>query len=249
MKIPQTPPDLSTYLANLPASDLYERLPHIFNTSLGPYDHKGRYQSWDKLRHLTPPKGFTIEEYWFALKGARKAIAKKLPFQDKVSQPFKYSMPDGVVRDLLSIEKNSTGAIETDGKVTDEKNKQTYLISSLIEEAITSSQLEGASTSRRQAKDLLKTGREPKDHSEKMILNNHRAMQFIREYKDEKLSPSMIFELHRILTEGTLTPEDIDKAGAFRDAEDDICRYGPFSFFVCSADAVDCDSVIGISVF
>ncbi|CCU73727.1 MULTISPECIES: Fic family protein [Thalassolituus] len=225
MKIPQTPPDLSTYLANLPASDLYERLPHIFNTSLGPYDHKGRYQSWDKLRHLTPPKGFTIEEYWFALKGARKAIAKKLPFQDKVSQPFKYSMPDGVVRDLLSIEKNSTGAIETDGKVTDEKNKQTYLISSLIEEAITSSQLEGASTSRRQAKDLLKTGREPKDHSEKMILNNHRAMQFIREYKDEKLSPSMIFELHRILTEGTLTPEDIDKAGAFRDAEDDICVF------------------------
>lgn len=94
-----------------------------------------------------------------------------------------------------------------------------------MEESITSSQLEGASTSRRQAKELLKTGRAPRDHSERMIMNNHRAMKFIRENRTERLTPALIFELHRILTENTLETGDADKAGSFRDADDDICVF------------------------
>lgn len=119
-------------------------------------------------------------------------------------QHFSYAIPDTVMKDILWISENATEAIE---------------------ESINSSQLEGASTTRKVAKEMLRTGRDPKDHSEKMIVNNHRAMQFIRDYKDEHLTPSMVFELHRILTEGTLAPEDIKKAGAFRDSTDDICVY------------------------
>lgn len=225
MKIPQSPPSIDQYISGLNSKEMMEAVPKIFGAVFGPSDSKGRYLHWDKLRHLSPPSGYTPEEYWLAISNSRKAIGKKLPFNNKTKQPFNFCMPDGIVRDLLWIEKNSTGSIATDGKITDEKTKQTYLISSLVEEAITSSQLEGASTSRRQAKELLKTGRAPKDHSEKMILNNHRAMQFIRDNKDENLTPSMVFELHRILTEGTLEPEDADKAGALRSPNDDICVF------------------------
>ena len=59
--------------------------------------------------------------------------------------------------------------------------RHTFLVNSLTEEAIRSSQLEGATTSRRVAKELLRSGREPKDRSERMIVNNYRAMQFMRE--------------------------------------------------------------------
>ena len=73
-----------------------------------------------------------------------------------------------------------------------------------MEEAITSSQLEGAATSRRVAKDMLRSGRTPKNRSERMIVNNFRAMQRIRELRATPLSPALICDLHRIVTEGTL---------------------------------------------
>ncbi|WP_340120785.1 Fic family protein [Methylobacter svalbardensis] len=53
-----------------------------------------------------------------------------------------------------------------------------------------------------------------------MIFNNYQAMQLIRDYKEEKLTPAMILQLHRLLTEATL--DDANKAGQYRDAGDDI---------------------------
>jgi Fic family protein len=92
----------------------------------------------------------------------------------------------------------------------DDQARQHYLVSSLMEEAIRSSQLEGATTSRQAAKDLLRSGREPKDRSERMILNNYRALQFMRDM-GRTLTPEMILELHRVLTDGTL--DDPSAAG------------------------------------
>ena len=51
---------------------------------------------------------------------------------------------------------------------------------------------------------MLREKRRPHSHDERMIVNNYRAMQFIREIKKEKLTPSVIFQLHGILIEGTL---------------------------------------------
>jgi Fic family protein len=94
------------------------------------------------------------------------------------------------------------------------RTKDAYLVSSLMEEAISSSQLEGASTTRKVAQEMLRQGRAPKNHSEQMILNNFHAMQFVREYKEEGLTPAMILELHRIVTEKTL--DDPQAAGRLR---------------------------------
>ncbi len=79
-----------------------------------------------------------------------------------------------------------------------------FIVRSLVEEAITSSQLEGASTTRRVAVELLSTGRDPRTKSERMILNNYRAMRQVTELSSDPLSPGWILELHRVLTEDTL---------------------------------------------
>ncbi len=89
----------------------------------------------------------------------------------------------------------------------------------MIEEAINSSQLEGASTTRDVAKEMIRQDRVPTDNSEQMILNNYHAMQFIGEIKDEALTPSIVFELHRLLTHDTL---DENEVGRFRSDHDDI---------------------------
>jgi Fic family protein len=78
-----------------------------------------------------------------------------------------------------------------------------------MEEAITSSQLEGASTTREVAKEMIQTGRKPRTRSEYMIYNNYQAMLFIRRLGAAPLTPEIVLELHKILTE-----DAIDEPGA-----------------------------------
>jgi Fic family protein len=106
----------------------------------------------------------------------------------------------------------------------DEQARQHYLVNSLMEEAIRSSQLEGATTSRRVAKELLRSGREPSNRSERMIFNNYRALLFMRDDLGGVLTPDDVLELHRILTEGTL--DNPDAAGRLqRPDEERIAVY------------------------
>lgn len=103
-------------------------------------------------------------------------------------------------------------------QITNPDTKDQYYVSSLIQEAITSSQLEGAATTRRVAKEMIKTGRPPRDKSERMILNNFRTMQQIGKIKDKPLSKELVFEIHRLVTEGTL--DEPSAAGRFRTANE-----------------------------
>ncbi|MDQ3726202.1 MAG: Fic family protein [Actinomycetota bacterium] len=96
---------------------------------------------------------------------------------------------------------------------------QRYLVNSLMEEAIRSSQLEGATTSRTVAKELLRSGREPRDRSERMILNNYKALQFMRSEMGDTLTPELVMELHRVVTDGTL--KNPDAAGRLQHAGED----------------------------
>ena len=102
--------------------------------------------------------------------------------------------------------------------IANPNTRDTYLINSLMEEAINSSQLEGAATTRQVAKEMIRKNRAPRNRSEQMIFNNYYAMQFVREHKDEKLTRPMIYELHRIVTEKTFDePQD---AGKLRKSND-----------------------------
>jgi Fic family protein len=82
-----------------------------------------------------------------------------------------------------------------------------------MEEAIASSILEGAATTRKAAKEMLRKGRKPKNSSEQMVVNNYEAMNYILEHKDDPLTPALILEIHRLVTKGTI---DRDSVGQFR---------------------------------
>jgi hypothetical protein len=55
-----------------------------------------------------------------------------------------------------------------------------FLGLSLMDEAIASSQIEGAATTRKKAKEMLRENRPPKNRSEKMIANNYITIKRIR---------------------------------------------------------------------
>lgn len=217
MKMPVVPPDYRVIFSESikESNDFFLRLSEI-----GSVDDRGRYLHWDKLRHLEAPSGLNNDQWWAATKISRSAIFRNAPFNSKSGNNFKYCIHESIQKELHLFDLHAAGNMTGERQIANPNVRSTYLIKSLVEEAINSSQLEGASTTRNVAKEMIRQGREPKDKSEQMIFNNFHAMQHIREFKDEKLTPSMIMQLHRILTEKTL--DDPKKAGEYRCDSDDI---------------------------
>jgi Fic family protein len=182
-----------------------------------------KYLAWDKLRHKEPPADLTHEEWWAGLKLRRTANQRTLPLAlVGGATSFSYSLPDNVLRELDYVAQRASGQLALPEEVVSRTTRNKYVVQSLVEEAISSSQLEGASTTRRDARRMLAYGEEPKDRSQQMILNNYRAMQHIREIKDEPFTPERICEVHRIVTEKTL--DDPNGAGRIQDNPDPADR-------------------------
>lgn len=220
MKTPVAPPRTAELInAIWKATDGPERMAKTLTSGLGPAP-EGKYRHWDTFRHVAPPGSMTSQDAWLAIKLARLQIATPLPVHDRHGRPFTYGLPAPALEMLHRIDRDASGTIQVSEQVTDPQTRDTYLLKSLTEEAITSSQLEGASTTRKVAKEMLQSGREPKDRSERMILNNYRAMQFMRSRSHDDLTPAMVLELHRIVTAGTL--DDPDGAGRLRLADENI---------------------------
>jgi Fic family protein len=220
VKIPEHPPNTSEIFNKFLKEQDAKKIGVFFGSHIGLTDSKGRYLHWEKLKHLPVPDGLSSEEYWCAIKLARQKVFKRIPLVDKIGNPFVFCVPDTLQRELHWLDQNASGSIAMNQPITNPQTRSTFLVSSLIEESISSSQLEGASTTRNVAKEMLRQDRMPKDHSEQMIYNNYKAMQVIREYKDEVLTPSLVLHLHDIMTQGTL--DDPTKVGCFRSINDDI---------------------------
>jgi Fic family protein len=212
MKIPVTPPDYQEVIRNSGENFIQ------YLEKIGPVDSKGRYLHWDKLRHLTPPEGFTSEQWWAGMKLNRTTNFKNLDFECKNDSKCAFYLTDEMLKQLHWLDKNAAGTTTSSMPVANTSMRKAYMIKSLIREAISSSQMEGATTTRKVAKEMIRQDRAPKDISEQMIFNNYHAMQFIQEFKNEELTSIIILELHKIITEKTLDNED--KAGVFRTEED-----------------------------
>jgi Fic family protein len=201
MKLPKTPPSLSELTKVISGDKMLEAMKKI-----GLQD--AAYHHWDKLRFHTAPEGLNTEEWWLAMKLQRLNQAIPIPLLDTQGIPFTFHQTGKMSAALHKIDLGAGGTIGIPEPVTNEATKNYYYVNSLIREAITSSQLEGAVVTREVAKELIRSSRSPRDRSEKMILNNYRTMQKIAEWKDQALTPELIFEIHNLITEGTLDNED-----------------------------------------
>lgn len=214
MKIPVQPPP---FMGLLHAHS--QRLGDLLHKRIGP-EVRGVYEHWDHLRHLTPPQGLTVEQWWLGIKLARSAAARDLPLRDRNGRWFRLAVTDSMASRLHAITQQASGSLRGLDQIEDERARQKFVLRSQIEEAMTSSQLEGAGTTRAVAKEMLRSGRDPKDRSERMIFNNFLAMQELRRWKDQPLTPDAVFEIHRLVTDGTL--DDARQSGRLRTQADNV---------------------------
>lgn len=215
MKIPQTPPFLMKHLVG---DGLLRALKEV--ALLLPKTPPDDYLHWDKIRYRPLPDGFESHEiYWKCLKLLRlpRRIPLSLVGKGGASQGF--VLHDEVQRGLIDADSYLRGVSDMREPLSPAA-RDVWIAQSLMEdEAIHSSMLEGAATTRREAKRMLHQKRRPKSHGERMVLNNYRAMRYVREHKNDKLSEAMICELHRMITADTL--KTADDAGRFRAVDDD----------------------------
>ena len=216
MNIPQSPPKFEDLIAEITPERMIQLARHA-RTGAGGYLH------WDELRYRPPPRGLSHREWWLVLKFARTNALKPISLKDKEGRPFQFAVPERVLQELHKIDLGTGGLVSVPEPIVNPQTRDRYLVRSLMEEAITSSQLEGAVTTREVAKDMIRTGRRPRDTSEQMILNNYLTMQRIRNLKSSALSPKLVLELHRLITIDTL--EEPTAAGRFR-RPDEPCVVG-----------------------
>lgn len=168
------------------------------------------YLYWDKAKYYFP-KNIPPEKFWAIVKISR--LGDAVVFNKTI---FTYKITTYMQKFLHEFDMNFGGTIMSSETISS-KNKQYYLLSSIMEEAIASSQMEGANTTRRVAKDMLRKQAKPKNKDQQMIVNNYNTIRYLAEHKDEELTPELLLEIHGRISEKTLS--NCEDEGKFR--EDD----------------------------
>ncbi|AZI66603.1 Fic family protein [Kaistella daneshvariae] len=170
------------------------------------------YLYWDKIKYKA--KDCTPIELWSAVKLFRFLRRKDLKFH---SFNFHFVITDFIQKALHQFDMHIGGTLGSNIGIA-ETDKTKFIISSIMEEAISSSQMEGANTTRKKAKEMIQQEKTPKNKSEQMILNNFITMKYIVQQKNEDLTPDHLLYIHKLITANTL--DDREDEGEFRENDE-----------------------------
>lgn len=213
MRVPEDPPSLAPHVLRHMGTPDAQRYVRSIN---------GSYEHWDKARHRTPPEGLTAEHAWSLVRMSRMSERRILPLQDLEGRAFSFWLPPPVMETLHVLDRWAGGTLALDEGTPRlfEEIREQVLVSSLMEEAIATSQIEGAATTREAAKAMLRAKRRPRDRSEQMIANSYHTIELLRQRTDRALSMDLLFEIQESMTRDTL--DDGSAAGRLRTSADDI---------------------------
>tara|TARA_R110001606_G_scaffold264736_1_gene413391 strand:+ start:63 stop:1436 length:1374 start_codon:yes stop_codon:yes gene_type:complete len=214
-------------------SDVFlNQIPFLINDTN--YKIENEYLYWDKIKYI---KNEVLDEFinfdsikknfkelnqgeiiWIAYKRRRnlRKVATFLWYSGLNKIEYSYNINNPLQQKLHYLDFNFGAGLQKE-QLLSELEKQQYLKNALMEEAVFSSMIEGATTTRVKAKEMLRKNKKPKTHSEQMILNNYKTIQYISENKNEDISIEKLYELHQLVTENTLEEENV---GVFRKSND-----------------------------
>lgn len=142
---------------------------------------------------------------WEKILNFRKGKGNILPLKDQKNNNFWYMIPPFVEKQIHEI--NFVAKHRLEEITTKELHKKILIDEMMFEEAFYSSVIEGAFTTKKRAKEVVKT-KSPKDKSEQMILNNYNALVFILENIHKDLNEDIFIQIHKIVTLNTLEKDE-----------------------------------------
>lgn len=170
------------------------------------------YLYWDRIKYKST--AYSPEEVWKAIKLHRTLNSTLIQFGKYV---FQFVITDYMQRALHQFDLHMGGILGSNIGIA-ETDKTKFVISSIMEEAISSSQMEGANTTRKKAKEMIRQEQKPNNKSEQMIMNNFITMKHIVQHKNEEITLEKLLYIHQLITAGTL--DDTEDEGRFRDNDD-----------------------------
>jgi len=207
MRLPEKPIDWKKTLGE--KGDKVFKLIQKRNLFEKAVDFNRRYLYWNELRHRVSDK--TEQKYiWTLMKFLRSERYEEVPY---APLRLKFANLPELNRYLHKFDMLLAGNIEIQSKKLGLDKR--YVVSSLMEEAIASSILEGAATTRKAAKEMLRQKRKPLNRHEQMVANGYETMQEIVKRKDKPLTPEFLLEIQSMVTKDTL--ENEQHSGSFRD--------------------------------
>lgn len=200
---------LLSAMLSLADSPLAEQIEKI-NTS---------FEYWDTVKYKKCHSGYTSQQLWTSVKASRA----KMQINVWKRYGINLSLTNAMQRMCHEFDINFGNTL-AGGTPLDANNRQHYLMNSLMEEAIFSSQMEGAATTRKVAKEMLQKKMKPKDKSQQMICNNYQTIRFIVDHKEEDLTPELLLQIHALMTDKTMP--SADDAGRFRSNDEVVVENG-----------------------
>lgn len=216
MKIPEKPPAVQDF------GNILKDRNVDFAKMLSAKLDGSRYLSFEDTKYRPLPEqiealGGDRLVWWIAIMLGRIARFRELPLSAADGSLFKFFCDNTDAEVLHEMDLNGGGMLGVDEMIPNEAARNKYFVNMLIEESFSSSFMEGAVSTRDLAKKMIAENREPKNKSERMILNNFKTMQNLSKWKDEPLSPELLCRIHSHIAQGTL---DESKLGKFRTETD-----------------------------
>ena len=215
MRFPQRPPDMQHLLPQTPPGILHRLYtqPELVTAD--------KYLHWDEIRRRTPPAGLTREQWWLQLKLERAVQRVTIPLFDPKGSPFHF-VPTPLVQEALPpIDKRAWKPPVSDDRWVVREEAEQYGVSTFIDEATTSSLLEGAATTRVAAREMLWHRREPQTKGERMVYNNFHTMEHVKSIRNSPMTPDLVLDLHARITKDTWDGDN-DASGRFRRDDEHI---------------------------
>jgi len=215
------PPRWQTRLPEVLRAYQYGSTPEL-EAALRAADTAKGYLDWSAFRHRPAPAPWSAEDLWVLVKFRRSANDRPLKLLTTESgRPFRLNRSDPMAAALHRIDtreviwKDLTG-----GGGEGPHSDVSYRLMAAIEEAHHSGAIEGAVTTRRQSRELIRSGRKPRHRSEQMVLNNFLAIEQLDEWCQSPLTPDLICEIQAVIARDTL--DDPADVGRIRTDDDDV---------------------------
>ena len=145
------------------------------------------------------PVSMPISKVWPELQQARKEISEKLPLSAIDGSAFWWVLTDHIIE-----ESEKVIALARRELIFDRPEYQAAFEEAVLDEAVYSSVIEGAFTTRKEAQAFIREGRAPKNKSEQMVKNHYEALTYVLENIDAPITKKTIFQIYSLVTKDTL---------------------------------------------
>ena len=160
-----------------------------------------RYLPREEIIHRLPV-AMPIDPFWKKLADARRQLAIDLPLYTQNKEAFRF-----VLNQSIQKQCDEVAAMARRDQVFDGSDFDAMADEAVIDEAVYSSLIEGAFTTRKEAAKFIHAQTKPKNRAEQMVKNNYHALTYVLEHLDEPITEEIFINIGKIVTKNASETE------------------------------------------